>query len=192
MKNQLIGIGAAIAVAGLISLFTARRIEAQYASPVRVTNTTSAPAIGSLTDERGRIPYQSTATGTFVGGGGCFAHSNCQFNFAQVPAGHRLVVEQLSGQLQYTASPSGSNVFIGYGDNGSATILGGLFAPLMGAPTQTSSFDHPLKGFVEPGQSPFATAFVTDNSPTLGSQLQMTLIGYLLDCTAAPCRAITQ
>lgn len=45
MKKHLLGIAAAMAVAGLISLITARRIEAQFSSPVKIVNTTSAPAI---------------------------------------------------------------------------------------------------------------------------------------------------
>src|SRR5579863_6283055 len=92
MKTHFLGIAAAMAVAGLVSLVTARRIEAQYSSPVKVVNTTSAPAITSRMDDPGRVPYQST-----INGPSCVNSTSCSVSFPAVPAGHRLVVTQISG-----------------------------------------------------------------------------------------------
>jgi len=64
MKKHLLGMLAALVVAGVISLITARRIEAQYSSPVKVMNTTSAPAITSNIDDPGRVPINPSRTVT--------------------------------------------------------------------------------------------------------------------------------
>jgi len=76
MKQHLLGIAAAIAVAGLISLSTARRIEAQFSSPVKVVNTTSAPAITSRMDDPGGFRTNRSSTACQPAGGILFAMSN--------------------------------------------------------------------------------------------------------------------
>jgi hypothetical protein len=93
VKKQLFGIIVAMAVAGLISLFSARRIEAQFSSPVKIVNTTSAPAITSRMDDPGRVPYQSA----FNGISACGGQNYCLNVFPPVPAGHRLVLTQIAG-----------------------------------------------------------------------------------------------
>src|SRR5260370_11411853 len=95
MKKQLLGIGVAIGMAGLISLFTAHRIEAQYSTPVKVVNTTSAPVLGSSINEPGRIPYQATITNNTCNG------ASCVFETPIVPAGRRLVVQQVGLDPEY-------------------------------------------------------------------------------------------
>src|SRR5690349_1343497 len=62
MKRQLLGIAAVIGAAALASLFTARRIEAQYSSPVKVVNTTSGPALNSSVDDQGESRISRKAT----------------------------------------------------------------------------------------------------------------------------------
>src|SRR5579864_4791134 len=98
MKRQLLAVLVAAAVAGIISLFTARRIEAQYSSPVRVMNTVSAPAFTSSINQPGRTAYQTTAAG-------CGGASTCALNFPAVASGHRLVIQQLAVSLNYSTVP---------------------------------------------------------------------------------------
>jgi hypothetical protein len=57
-KNYWLAASGTVAVAGAIMLFSAHRIEAQYSSPVKVLNTSSAPVLNSRIDEPGRIPYR--------------------------------------------------------------------------------------------------------------------------------------
>jgi hypothetical protein len=58
-KNYWLTASGALALAGGVVLFSAQRIEAQFSSPVRVMNTSSAPAIASIIDMPGRVPYDS-------------------------------------------------------------------------------------------------------------------------------------
>jgi len=99
MKGHIITIGMMLAVAGAISLFTARRIDAQYASPVRVMNSTSFPALASSIDDHGRIPYQATIQNNACSPGAC------SFSLPSPPAGHRLVIERVGGFGRFRARP---------------------------------------------------------------------------------------
>lgn len=184
MKKHLIGIAAAIATASLISLFTARRIEAQYSSPVRVMNTTSGPAIASVMDDRGRIPYQAIVNAPVSQCGGS---NYCYINFPAVPAGHRLVITQIAGL--YFFDQTGTPQF----DVGFQSLAPGGFQTGWLPPTHSSAlsdFNYPFTFYVDAGQSFRMAAEVFGE--TFSNQLtqQATVTGYLLDCTAAPCSAI--
>ncbi len=174
MKKQLFGIAAAIGVASLISIFSARRIEAQYSSPVKVVNTTSAPAIASIMDDPGRIPYQATSTGPCPSASGL----HCEFNFPAVPAGHRLVVQQVAVELVYNGTPQSLAAEV-LSETGA--ILGGLVPPI--TPFFTT-YSQPVKAVVDGGHSLSVRAFT---SVALFQSGQVTVSGYLLDCAAAPC-----
>ena len=182
MTNQLIGIGAAIAVAGLISLFTARRIEAQYSAPVKVVNSTSAPAITSVMDDPGRIPYR------FTMGQVCPNTNPCNFLFPQVPAGHRLVVQQLAGRLLYASAPT-SNYITFTDASGNFFFDSFNFTPSP-APLLFAVFNRQVKGIFDQFEQPSVSANIYGSN--FVSQSLISLTGYMLDCTAAPCSAIVQ
>jgi hypothetical protein len=183
MKKHLFGISAAMAVAGLIALVSARRIEAQFSSPVKIVNTTSAPAIASIMDNLGRIPYQSVVRGTTStcgGGTSCFA------TFPVVPAGHRLVVTQIAG-AHFLATPITAplTVSLGVAVNGPSGVVTQINWDLSSA-----SYVLPVTLYVDPGNY---VVFVANEVGSLGYDIGAqvdTLTGYLLDCTAAPCAAI--
>ena len=184
MKKHLLGIAAAIAAAGLISLFTARRIEAQYSSPVKVVNSTSGPAIASVMDDRGRIPYQAIVNTPVSQCGGS---NYCYINFPAVPAGHRLVITQIAGLYFFdqTGTPQFDITF--------QSLAPGGFQTGWTPPTHFNSssiFNYPLTFYVDANQSFRMAAEVFGE--TFSSQLsqQVTVTGYLLDCNAAPCSAI--
>src|SRR5215471_8089847 len=75
------------------------QVKGVYSSPVTVMNPSSAPALGSSVDEPGRVPYVSQVA---LQGQNCSQPqgTNCQFNFSTVPAGHRLVIQSMSGFFQ--------------------------------------------------------------------------------------------
>ncbi len=183
MKQQMFGIAAAIGAASLLSLFTARRIEAQYASPVRVMNTASAPAIHSGIDDPGRVPYQSTQFTTQ-----CSGLSVCSFIFGAVPSGHRLVITHLAGAFAYNGFPS--EVDVTFGTN----VQFGGFSPAVQTilTKPLSIFDRAAAGYVDGGTSVTLNAYANGTvfSTALGAAQNVTLMGYLVDCGAAPCSPI--
>ena len=181
MKQNLFGIAAVIAVAGLASLFTARRVEAQYSSPVKVMNSTSAPAITSRMDDPGRVPYQSVINGMSACGGKTF----CIVNFPPVPAGHRLVVTQVAG-AHFVSTGQTVNVTLEIGIAGPGGNLGQFNYSLVGA-----SYVLPVTFYVDAGNFVGYDANITGGPYDLGPQFVI-LTGYMLDCSAAPCAAIAQ
>src|SRR5260370_33701963 len=104
-KRHLLTAAGVLAAVGITALFTARRIEAQYASPVKVMNVSPAPALTSSMDEPGRTPYFSRNAPN------CSAVTYCVTLFAPVPTGQRLVVTNVSGFI-YLATPG---VVYGFG-----------------------------------------------------------------------------
>jgi hypothetical protein len=183
MKKNWQGLVAAVAAAGIVSLFSARRIEAQYSSPVKVVNSTAAPAITSRMDDPGRIPYQSVMNTSQCGGS-----NYCYINYGPVPAGHRLVITQVAG-LYFFNAPTGPINF-------DVSILGpGAFQTGWLPQVRSSSlsaFNYPVTVYVDPGQTFRVAAEVFGTTFNSGLDQQATITGYLLDCTAAPCSAIAQ
>lgn len=175
-KNYWLTASGTLAVAGAIMLFSAHRIEAQYSSPVRVLNTSSGPAITSTIDDPGRIPYQSSQTAI------CSGTNVCAFTFPAVPANHRLVVQRVTGY------------YPGISANAPARLLltSGTFATVRITPSNSFAnlFDIAVLSYFDAGQQPETIATV--ESGTYGGTSTSTLIGYMLDCSAAPCAAIAQ
>jgi hypothetical protein len=184
MKQHLFGMAAVIAAAGLSSLFTARRIEAQYSSPVKVVNTTSAPALNSAVDDHGRIPYWSQVEPGFDSGEPCDGRNGCVFTFGPVPAGHRLVVERVSGDLGLTGFVSELVVSL----SAPAAVTLPNFYTFFDAPV-TGNFDVPILAFID-SQQTVAVQVVAVGGGTFTGGRRIILTGYLLDCLAAPCSAI--
>jgi hypothetical protein len=143
--------------------------------PTSVVNPATMPALTSSIDDPGRIAYQNTMTST-----NCMSGTQCNFVFPNVPVGHRLVVQHISGSLNMIGTPSVVVVNLSGPRQGIS-----FFAPFV---SNVSSFDQPVLLYFDSGESVgvgislFATNFTFDQN--------MTLIGYLLDCVASPCAAI--
>lgn len=187
MKRRWFGAAAVVVAACAISVFSARRIEAQYSSPVKVVNSTAAPAITSRMDDHGRIPYQAEVdNGVGPGGAGssCVSQDQCDFTFGPVPSGHRLVIEHISGLLPLLTGNQ---------------VIAQLFNPQTGGhyttfiiPTTTTwgAFDAATLVYLDSQQS---VNVHVSTSTLVGFSLGATYVtvsGYMLDCTAAPCAAI--
>jgi hypothetical protein len=178
-KNYWLAASGTLAVASAIMLFSAHRIEAQFSSPVRVLNTSSAPAINSAIDDPGRIPYQSTL---FFNVSGTF--NSFTFTFPAVPANHRLVVQRVGGYyLMNTA-------------NNLATLslfAGGNLITTFNAPSNAafvSVFDTAVVAYIDAGEIPSTTVYATGASAGYTGNQFAYLTGYMLDCSAAPCSPI--
>jgi hypothetical protein len=169
----------ALALIGVGTLLSPRRSEAQFSSPVRVMNTSAAPALNSRIDDPGRIPLIATFSN------GCSGNS-CFYTFPAVSAGHRVVIQSVSGNLVFNSAPT---VLAGFVTSTAGTGSVQFNVPVAPAGTVTS-FDQPVLYFVDAGQSPEVQFFSTGAqfNSTVGQNL--TLVGYELDCNAAPCSAI--
>jgi hypothetical protein len=163
-----------------------------YATPVTVTNTSSAPAIGSSIDEPGRVPYVSSVLDL---GNTCGLGFECDFNFPVVPAGHRLVIQEISGFIQFNYNP-GVFVQVFLSASGASSSQGQFLVNSLTFGNASfggsiASFTQPFHAYFDPGQTPVVSVqarnatFPNDNSTEVA-----TLKGYLIDCTAAPCSAI--
>lgn len=163
-----------------------------YSTPVQVMNTSAAPAIATSIDEPGRAPYVSSVLDL---GKNCGLGFECDFNFPQVPAGHRLVVQEFSGFIQLTFNPSAwIEVFL---SASGATSSEGQFivnATSFGNTTfggTRASFTQAFHAYFDAGDTPVISVQARNsNFPSDNSTEVATLKGYLIDCTAAPCAAI--
>ncbi len=178
-KSLLMGTGG-VALAGLLlSLLAPKAAHGLVAALVQVANTSSAPAIASLIDDPGRVAFMATQLATCSG-------AECVFIFSAVPATHRLVIQHVSLNLLLNSVP---NLFIQAQVYNSLTAanIGSFNVPPMG---QNPYLDQPFLFYFDAGQVPTVdfVSFSANFSPGAGQTL--TLVGYELDCAAAPCAPI--
>ena len=148
--------------------------------PTTVLNPATAPALTSSVDDPGRLAYQSSGFGDCSPG----PTFGCEISFSAVPAGHRLVVQHVSGGFR---DPTGVIVQLGSTTSGNVESVFSHFLAI--SVNSLSAFDQPVLMYVDAGDYPEV------NLSNLGSTafsplFEMTLTGYLLDCTASPCAQI--
>jgi hypothetical protein len=146
--------------------------------PTSVVNPATRPALTSSVDDPGRVAYQASQ------GLICDEH-DCNFTFSAVPAGHRLVIQHISGGFVFNTTPSLIYVSV----LSSATPFPGIsnfVAPTLGA---GSLFDKAILYYVDAGNSPLVDVH-TDNFTNFNGINVITLMGYLLDCMVSPCSPI--
>lgn len=177
-KKYLLSAVAALALIGVGTLLSPQRSDAQYASPVKVLNTAAAPALNSTIDDHGRIP--------FVGGfSNACSGTLCSYTYPSVPAGHRVVIEHISGALVFNTTPTQVIGFVRDSQNTTSQMQFNVM-PLNGT---VAFFDQPVLYYVDGTHNPLIQFNSTANfNPAAGQNL--TLIGYELDCNAAPCSPI--
>jgi hypothetical protein len=177
-KQYLFAAIGGLALVGVGTLLSPRRSEAQFSSPVRVMNTSAAPALNSRIDDPGRIPF------LVLFSNGC-SGTLCSYTFPAVPAGHRVVIQHISGALIFNTAPTQLFGFVKSSSNSNQVQFNVI--PPSGTVT---IFDQPILYYVDAGQSPIIqfTSGVTNFNASAGQNL--TLVGYELDCNAAPCAAI--
>ena len=144
---------------------------------VNVANPATAPALFLNVNDPGRIAYQSLNTNPSCSVGQCLAF------FPAVPSQHRLVVQHFSGLANFSAAPSFVNASL---NEQSGFFLSIILAPVIGS---ASRFDQPVLVYYDAGQQPFAELQAVGATVTAAT---ITLTGYMLDCTIAPCAAIAQ
>jgi hypothetical protein len=129
-------------------------------------------------DDPGRIPYQSKQEVTATAGPGF------QVQFPAVPAGHRLVIQHVSGSVNFKVQPSKQvEVFVLVRDGDSS-----FFSPFS---TALARFDQEVQLYVDAGDGP-GVFVLADSGLAPAVNGFLTLTGYLLDCTATPCAKIAK
>jgi hypothetical protein len=155
-----------VAVAALAGL-------AMLASSIQGTNAAQTTQVREV-DDPGRIAYQSEQT---LGAG------KDTFIFPVVPAGHRLVIQHVSAHVNFQSIVGEVKATVSSREGFSAFL-----PPISRNFTQ---FDQLVQLYVDAGDGP-EVQFEGDAGQTGVSNGFMTLTGYLLDCTVAPCAKIAQ
>lgn len=153
-----------------------------------VTNPATAPALTSSIDDPGRIAYQSTQSVVvpfnFCGDVDKFT---CFLQFPAVPANHRLVVQNISGEFTYSGPPKSIRATLTHGGSGFQNGIVAFLAP--SAVDGQSLFSQPALLYIDAGEIPVISFFV--NGATLDATTQtVTLTGYMLDCTVNQCASV--
>ena len=134
-------------------------------------------------DDPGRIPYQSTVNMS----GKCPPGSNsCFWEFGSVPAGHRVVIQHLSGVVGFGTKPTAVWVLL---NNGSGLPVSTFLAPF----AIFSAFDQAVRAYFDPGQLIEVQVNLDLGSypdPADSISEIVTATGYELNCSIATCAAI--
>jgi hypothetical protein len=178
-KRVLMLVGFVVLVAGLVSVLAPKATHALVATLVQVANTTANPVNSVDADRATRIPYQSsssfggTATGCYVG------PFLCPFNsFTPVPAGYRLVIQNVSAQL---VVGSGKPVPFGF-----VNSSGGQIVSFVGtyAEDNFAVINQQITSYHNAGDTPYL--IITADWYGLSSAT-VTLSGYLENCSVTGC-----
>jgi hypothetical protein len=168
--RHCVAVGAALASFALVA---APIQTARGQATVTVDNSATNPALTSSVDDPGRTACQSTKLT------GCI-NNGCSFSFPAVPVGHRLVVQHVSVSMSTIETPQSVDVVLQGSD---------LSGPVIFFSSTARRFDQSVLFYFDGGDTP--GLLVSVSGASLFNILQVsTLIGYLLDCTAAPCAVI--
>ena len=188
-RIRIWGIGASV-FAGALFIGTVVRSPitqahgAAYSTPVTVLNTTANPAIASSMDNPGRIPYMSRQS-LFLSS----PATSASFNFPTVPANHRLVITQLSHNLTVNTSSATTLSVTLLNPSNLTSGEAWFYAP---STNSVSLFTTPVTWYFDAGQTPQVTGIPASSGVQLTGGQAVTLFGYMLDCSAAPCAALAQ
>jgi hypothetical protein len=157
--------------------------QAVYASPVSIANTTAGPGIVLDANTATRIPYQSSASATC---GGDF----CSFSFSPVPAGYRLVVENVAGRMTMLPGTTIPPALL-LGDGASKVNVG--VPAIMAGDTNTllATFNAKATAFYDPALQPLLFATGAFGSGAITGEFA-TLTGFLINCSVTGCPPIQQ
>jgi hypothetical protein len=182
-KNHLLVV-LGFAFAGAIGVaFGTGTAQAIVATLVEVVNPTTSPVPSLNVTDPGRVPYQSIF---FIS---CVNATDCSFSLGTVPAGHRVVVQHISGTLSVSSLPAEVEVTVkGTQDVGLTQFL----API--GISGFSLFDQPTLFYVDPTDTISVSMNIRNATgsgvPVIESGPHVTVTGYELDCTVAACAPI--
>jgi hypothetical protein len=157
--------------------------QAVYASPVAIANTTASPGMVLDSNLATRIPYQSTASAS------C-GLDFCSFSFSPIPAGYRLIVENLGGRMSMNF---GETIAPGLMlSDGAGKVKMGVTSMISGdANTPLATFNTRFTAFYDPALQPLLFATGNFNIGAATGQFA-TLSGFLVNCSVVGCPPIQQ
>jgi hypothetical protein len=140
-------------------------------------------ALVSNVDDPGRIPYRVVES---------FSQQDCEFGCQGgaplVPAGKRLVITNVSGDLSTTV-PGGTWISLTIGQFFSHHASVPMISSGSTQGTNFFGFNQQVLIVIDPGDGLNAIVFNGGGAGHITSAV-ITLSGYLLDCTTAPCAAL--
>jgi hypothetical protein len=173
-KWIVMGSGGIILAFLSVVLISPKAAHALVATLVQITNTTANPVPVFNADHKA---YTDLADINTCGG------NTCSWNFAPVPAGYRLVVENLSGSMLVPSSATHPPTATLSTGNNVYGISGTIGAPSTGAPGYSAAvINGNFKAYAAAGTSPLL--YVSAN---WGSNAEVTLTGYLENCAITGC-----
>lgn len=185
MRRIVLGLAGVVAVAVGMQLAAPKAVQGIVSHFVTVDNTAANPVPTIATDDPGRIPFQAAEQDATA----CVGQGICFLQFGTVSAGHRVVIKHVSGAL-FTAAPSQTIVTVGPFNGAGLAFESFMVGPGRGTsfPVETV-FDQPVEFYFDQGQTVEVSLNATSTFIS-GTSALMTLTGYELDCTVAPCGPI--
>lgn len=183
-KWILMGTGSLVLAGLILTLLVPKAAHAVAATLVQVANTSSNPAMVSSINDPGRVPFFAEVTLNSC------TTSPCIHTFAPVPAGHRLVLQHVSGVVPFSFNALPTYMWVNVFSYGVGSVNFNVpIASSLGSGT-TDVFDQPTLFYFDAGQTP-QISFISDGTfAGAGRAFWLSLVGYELDCTAAPCSAM--
>jgi hypothetical protein len=158
MKSRLLTLAGALALMAVLGKY--------YAVPALAQ---ARAALIKNIDEKGRNPYIQSGFLSCAAGTGL-----CDLFFPAVPSGKRLVIEQVSANINTSATPNATFL----------VVSGGTYFTLAPSGSAASTFfavNARVLAFYESGQTPVYRVAMPSSSP--GVAIGATVAGYLVDLT---------
>jgi hypothetical protein len=151
---------------------------------VSLSNSAAQPLFFVNVGEPGRSPYQYFAVVPVPGCSGS-SRESCRLNTPVVPGGKRLVVEHITGLVQFDRVPAQVNISVSYQSGGQ--ILSFDLQNLAVA----NSFERSVLFYIDGNQSyGFSVLGDLNSNYAAGATQAFGATGYLIDCNVAPCAPI--
>jgi len=177
LKRLLMSLGTMLAAAALLAVVAPKSAHALVATLVQVANTDTNPAVTSDADRATRIPYHSTdyASGAAANFSG----------FAVVPAGYRLVVQQVSGFYTVSSGNPLPIVQISTLHEGVTSFpVDELATTYTGSAGGEAVFHQTVNVYVSAGDSPVLQLSGNTTGTSVGTAF---VNGYLENCSVTGC-----
>jgi hypothetical protein len=162
-------------------------VTATIPSGVKITNPSTAPVLASHLEDPGRIPYQSDVAASAQCPYQGIASQQCVASFAAVPAGKRLVIQNIS--LAFIGALP-SDMYFAVNVTQNSVNHGFLTRPTTASAVVDNEYVFAQSNttlYADPGPVYLIVRF---HSPNPLFPQTFALTGYEIDCTAAPCAPI--
>jgi len=184
IKKAVTTLGGIFLAALLIAALAPKATHGLVAALVQVTNTTANPASTWDADHATRIPYQSYEAFAPVFAGG----QTLPVSFAQVPAGYRLVIQNINADLAVVSDNPVPSACIGSNFNPFQTFpcVTGVYT---GSQGDFGVINQQVTRYIGPGDTPVLGVLADFSSCSGGPCDSATISGYLENCAVTGCPA---